>query len=135
MDNKVKLITPFLMLLAGALASVIMYIRKFDLFTMLWVLLVVLVIFYIIGDVVRYIYASIRPRIIPNISMNEYTMEEPIENVVAKDDTENTQDQEFVSEGEDKAAMSWSSGEEETDDTPRMADASDEEGYTDENLD
>ena len=65
MDNKVKLITPFLMLLAGSLASIIMYIRKYDFYTMLWILLVVLVVFYIIGDVVRYIYASIRPRIIP----------------------------------------------------------------------
>ena len=41
MENKVKLITPFLMLLAGAIASIIMYIRHFDLFTMLWVLLLV----------------------------------------------------------------------------------------------
>ena len=30
MGNKVRLITPFLMLLAGALASVIMYIKKYD---------------------------------------------------------------------------------------------------------
>lgn len=67
MDNKVKLITPFLMLLAGSLASIIMFIRKYDFYTMLWVLLVVLVVFYIIGDVVRYIYASIKPRIIPGV--------------------------------------------------------------------
>lgn len=67
MDNKVKLITPFLMLLAGSLASIIMFIRKYDFYTMLWVLLVVLVVFYIIGDVVRYIYASIKPRIIPSV--------------------------------------------------------------------
>ena len=40
MDNKVKLITPFLMLLAGSLASIIMYIRKYDFYTMLWILLV-----------------------------------------------------------------------------------------------
>ena len=65
MGNKTGLITPFFMLLAGAIASIIMYIRGFDLTTMLWGLLVVLVIFYIIGDIARYIYASIRPRIIP----------------------------------------------------------------------
>ncbi|MDE6220261.1 MAG: hypothetical protein K2G51_07545 [Lachnospiraceae bacterium] len=65
MGNKTGLITPFFMLLAGAIASIIMYVRGFDLTTMLWVLLVVLVIFYILGDVARYLYASIRPRIIP----------------------------------------------------------------------
>lgn len=65
MGNKTGLITPFFMLLAGAIASIIMYIRGFDLTTMLWGLLIVLVIFYIIGDIARYIYASIRPRIIP----------------------------------------------------------------------
>lgn len=65
MGNKTSLITPFFMLLAGAIASIIMYIRGFDLTTTLWGLLIVLVIFYIIGDIARYIYASIRPRIIP----------------------------------------------------------------------
>lgn len=65
MGNKTGLITPFFMLLAGAIASIIMYVRGFDLTTMLWGLLIVLVVFYIIGDVARYIYASIRPRIIP----------------------------------------------------------------------
>ncbi len=56
MGNKVRLITPFLMLLAGALASVIMYIKKYDFNSMLWTLLIVLLIFYVIGDTVRYIY-------------------------------------------------------------------------------
>lgn len=64
MGNKVKLITPFLMLLAGAVAAIIMYIRDFELVDMLWVLLIVLVVFYFIGDTIRYIYATIRPRII-----------------------------------------------------------------------
>ena len=64
MGNKVKLITPFLMLLAGAVAAIIMYIRDFELVDMLWVLLIVLVVFYFIGDTIRYIYAAIRPRII-----------------------------------------------------------------------
>ena len=65
MGNKTGLITPFFMLLAGAIAAIIMYVRGFDLTTMLWGLLIVLVVFYIIGDVARYLYASIRPRIIP----------------------------------------------------------------------
>jgi hypothetical protein len=65
MENKSRLITPFLMLLAGAIASIIMYIRGYELTRMLWGLLIVLVIFYILGDVARYLYASVRPRIIP----------------------------------------------------------------------
>ena len=36
MGNKTGLITPFFMLLAGAIASIIMYVRGFDLTTMLW---------------------------------------------------------------------------------------------------
>lgn len=84
MENKVRLITPFLMLFAGALASVIMYIKKYDLYTMLWVLLVVLIVFYIIGDVVRYLYAAIRPRIIPDVNLDEIA-EQPTGNVVEKD--------------------------------------------------
>ncbi len=71
MGNKTSLITPFFMLLAGAIASIIMYIRGFELTRMLWGLLIVLVIFYIIGDVIRYIYASIRPRIIPTYELDK----------------------------------------------------------------
>ena len=73
MGNKVRLITPFLMLLAGALASVIMYIKKYDFNSMLWTLLIVLLIFYVIGDSVRYIYELIRPRIIPQVDISGVT--------------------------------------------------------------
>ena len=75
MGNKTGLITPFFMLLAGAIASIIMYVRGFDLTTMLWGLLIVLVIFYIIGDVARYLYASIRPRIIPTGNLERMVQE------------------------------------------------------------
>ena len=71
MENKTGLITPFLMLTAGTIASIIMYIRKFDLNRMLWGLLIVLVIFYILGDIARYLYASVRPRIIPSGNLDE----------------------------------------------------------------
>jgi hypothetical protein len=70
MENKSKLITPFLMLLAGAIASIIMYVRGYELTRMLWGLLIVLVIFYILGDVARYLYASVRPRIIPSSDLD-----------------------------------------------------------------
>lgn len=64
-NSKVRLITPFLMLFAGALASIIMFIKKYDLYTMLWVLLIVLIVFYVIGDIVRYLYMSVQPRVLP----------------------------------------------------------------------
>ena len=80
MGNKVRLITPFLMLLAGALASVIMYIKKYDFNSMLWTLLIVLLIFYVIGDTVRYIYALIRPRIIPKVDISGITSEHLTDN-------------------------------------------------------
>ena len=67
MGNKTGLITPFLMLLAGTVASIIMYIRDFEFYTMLWVLLIVLLIFYVIGDIARYLYATVRPRVISDI--------------------------------------------------------------------
>lgn len=65
MGNKTPLITPFLMLTAGTIASIIMYVRGFEFNTMLWTLLIVLIVFYIIGDIARYLYASVRPRVIP----------------------------------------------------------------------
>ena len=58
MGNKTGLITPFLMLLAGAIASIIM-----------------LLIFYVLGDIARYLYASIRPRIIPTGDLEQMVQE------------------------------------------------------------
>lgn len=75
MGNKTGLITPFLMLLAGAIASIIMYVRGYELTNMLWGLLIVLLIFYILGDVARYLYASIRPRIIPTGDLEQMVQE------------------------------------------------------------
>ena len=131
MENKVKLITPFLMLFAGAVASIIMYVRHFDLYTMLWVLLVVLVVFYIIGDIVRYIYESIRPRIIPDMDEEELMLERPEDNIVAKEEGEDEDEQYAEKVGTEQQTEEESDAEEE----PQMADASEEEGYTDENLD
>lgn len=63
--NKVKMITPMIVLTAESFAVVTMYIKKYDLYKMLWILLVVLIVFYLIGDAVRYMYMRIRPRVIP----------------------------------------------------------------------
>lgn len=75
MGNKTRLITPFLMLLAGAISSIIMYVRGFELTRMLWWLLIILLIFYVLGDVARYLYASIRPRIIPAMDLDKMVVE------------------------------------------------------------
>lgn len=88
MGDKTNLITPFLMLLAGAIASIIMYMRGYELTRMLWGLLIVLVVFYVIGDIARYLYASIRPRIIPSGELEQMVREarkrgDLTENVVA----------------------------------------------------
>ena len=44
-----KLIPIILMLTAGAVTSIVTYIRNFDLIEMLWILLGVLILFYIFG--------------------------------------------------------------------------------------
>lgn len=95
MGNKVRLITPFLMLSAGAIASIVMYIKEYEFEQMLWVLLIVLLVFYVIGDVVRYLYASIRPRIIPDenigyIAMGRFEEEDSgsVVTLAAEDDSE-----------------------------------------------
>ena len=75
MEDKTRLITPFFMLLAGAIASVIMYVRGFEFTRMLWGLLIVLVVFYILGDIARYLYASIKPRIIPSDDLDRMILD------------------------------------------------------------
>lgn len=64
-NNKSRFITPGIMLFAGALAMIIMLIKQYDFYKMLWTLLVVLIVFYFIGDIARYLYSTIRPRVIP----------------------------------------------------------------------
>lgn len=75
MENKTRLITPFFMLLAGAIASIIMYVRGYEFTRMLWGLLIVLVVFYVLGDIARYLYASIRPRIIPSGDLEQMVLD------------------------------------------------------------
>lgn len=118
MGNKTRLITPFFMLLAGAIASIIMYVRNFEFTKMLWGLLIVLVVFYILGDIARYLYASIRPRIIPSKDIEQMILDakkngDLTGSVVA-----------FVDDEEEES--------EQGDDTE--ADADEDAGYSDEEL-
>lgn len=125
-NGKVRLITPFLMLFAGALASIIMFIREYDLYTMLWVLLVVLIVFYVIGDVVRYLYMSVQPRVLPQ---NE------IEDMIAMMNSGvvemNAEEEEVTSKEEysEEEALEYDMDEEYSMDEESV------EEYTDENLD
>ncbi len=130
MSNKTQLITPFLMLTAGTIASVIMYVRGFDFNKMLWNLLIVLIIFYIIGDIARYIYATIKPRIIPASNIDDEMLsalmnaDDAAGNVVAVADIDNA-DMGGDFTGEMSGAGLMSEGD---------ADYYDEDGYSDEEL-
>lgn len=126
-NNKAKLITPLLMLFAGAVASVIMYVKKYEFYKMLWILLVVLVVFYIIGDVVRYLYESVRPSILPKEEIDE--MLNALENGGLEADADTQEEAEETSADEGEA-------DEETDESDEYGEQEEAvEEYTDENLD
>lgn len=55
---KRKLLPPFLMLLAGSTASIIMYIKDYEIKPMLLILLGVLLIFYLLGLISKRILDS-----------------------------------------------------------------------------
>jgi hypothetical protein len=99
MEDKTRFITPLLMLFAGAIASIIMAVRGYELTRMLWILLIVLIIFYFLGDTARYIYSMIRPRIIPEADYSE--MEKMVrENLEQTGNVEEiTDDKEAVEDG------------------------------------
>ena len=126
--SKVRLITPLLMLFAGALASIIMYIRKYDFYKMLWVLLIVLVVFYIIGDIVRYLYESVRPNIIPTDHLDEILDSIKNEVVEMETDEESETEDEEIAEDEEAESEAAMLRDNDLDDEPV-------EEYTDENLD
>lgn len=143
MGNKTPLITPFLMLTAGTIASIIMYVRGFEFNTMLWILLIVLVIFYIIGDIARYLYASVRPRIIPAANIDHTLLdalmngEQMSGNVVAVADGKNVDTSEDSTEelSADGFMSEESEGYSDEDDYSEESEGdSEEEGYSEEEL-
>jgi hypothetical protein len=107
MDDKTRFITPLFVLLAGAISSIIMYVRHFELTAMLWALLIILVIFFFIGDTVRFIYSTIKPRIIPETDFSQMEqiarnrmnlMGNVVEVTKDEENTENTENTEDVEE-------------------------------------
>lgn len=127
MENKTRFITPLIMLLAGAIAEIIMVIRHYELYRMLWTLLIVLVIFYVIGDVVRYLYASVRPTIIPINDVDDMLALASGE-LYEKGESEEAIDSEI----DDEEGVTSETTENEEDSN---REAQQEEGYTDEELD
>lgn len=59
--RKAKLITPFIMLLAGLVTSIAMYLKHYPLTIMLEILLAVLIVFFFVGDTFRFVYEKFRP--------------------------------------------------------------------------
>ncbi len=55
---KRKLVPPFIMLLAGAVTSIVMFLNHYEIKTMLWILVAVLVSFYIIGVMIKKVLDS-----------------------------------------------------------------------------
>jgi divalent metal cation (Fe/Co/Zn/Cd) transporter len=117
MEDKSRFITPILMLFAGAISAIIMYIRDYDLTRMLWGLLIVLIIFYVLGDIARYLYSTIRPRIIPSDDLEDMVVEAQKHNDLTGNVVEYMQDGETVDEGGEEAADEGAPEEEYGDDT------------------
>ncbi|MDD2972131.1 MAG: hypothetical protein PHE02_08390 [Lachnospiraceae bacterium] len=55
---KRKLIPPYIMLQAGAIASIVMFLNNYEIKTMLWILIAVLIVFYIVGVIIRKVMDS-----------------------------------------------------------------------------
>lgn len=56
MRKKIQMIPTILMLMAGAITSIICYILKYEVMAMLLVLIAVMVLFYMLGDVIRFCF-------------------------------------------------------------------------------
>ena len=132
MENKSRFITPGVMLFAGAVSMIIMMIRRYDLFKMLWILLVVLIVFYIIGDIARYIYNTIRPRIIP-ASLDLDTIAQQVEKRLEGNHDVVYLDEDPTSVGSSEMINRVDDETESEDETSYLDDALEEE-YSDESL-
>lgn len=94
--RKAKLITPFIMLSAGLVTSLAMYLKHYPLTKMLLILLIVLVVFYFVGDTFRFVYEKFRPEELENDEGDDVNGKE----IIADDDVEEEyhpqEDEEFA---------------------------------------
>lgn len=96
--KKNKLFAPFLMLLAGAVASIMMYYFKYSMIQMLPRLLVVLLFFYLVGYFIQKKITSF----VEQIRMEEENEGEVIEKEVPEGEQEQEASGESVLETTDK---------------------------------
>lgn len=75
--KKIKLLPPFMTFGAGAIASILLYLFRCDFFTMLIILFVVLVVFYILGVVAMKIFMDCPPKEEPVKEAEEEAESEP----------------------------------------------------------
>ena len=83
MSKKLKLLPAFVMLLAGALTSIVTYLVRYELKTALIILLCVPILFYILGLVLQKIIFSFEKANMPEETSEEDNSEEG--KVVEKD--------------------------------------------------
>ena len=87
MRKRIKMIPAILMLMASAITSIICYILKYEVISMLLILLLVMFLFYMLGDVIRFFLAKY---VYPPEEENEETEESELDEgaVIEKEPTE-----------------------------------------------
>jgi len=90
---KRKLMPPFIMLFAGAIASIVMYLNDYEIKTMLWILIAVLIVFYIIGVLIKKTLDSFYEELEKSDSVADEG------EVIEKENTEDTTEEEKEKQG------------------------------------
>lgn len=96
--KKSKLFPPFLMLLAGAVASIVMYYFNYSTKQMLIILLCVLVVFYAVGSIIQKKITGY----VQQILEQEANEGEVIEKEIPAEDREQTAEKEDAEEADEK---------------------------------
>lgn len=97
--KKRKLIPPFVMLSAGAVISIYMFAQRYNMKDMLIILLCVLVVFYIAGELIKWMFDRFEAQIEEaRLEEGEVIEKEPDAAVVDKDKREKTSEQNVETE-------------------------------------
>lgn len=97
--KKRKLIPPFVMLSAGAIVSIAMFVLRYKTKDMLIILLCVLVVFYIAGELIKWMFDRFEAQIIEaRLEEGEVIEKEPDVSVADKDKREKIAEQNEVTE-------------------------------------
>jgi len=79
MMKKTRMIPPLLMLVAGAITSIITYIYNYEIKVMLFTLLFVLIVFYVLGVVVKRILDSLAAQLEKSLNEEGEVIEKQVE--------------------------------------------------------